>query len=73
MDEFDDELNSQVDSDEVTLYQTCQLGEHEGILQWWKDNQLQYPGLAKLARSALCVQASSAPSERVAGTVVSKR
>ncbi|KAI0217814.1 hypothetical protein LSAT2_030448, partial [Lamellibrachia satsuma] len=46
VDEFDDELNSQVDSDEVTLYQTCQLGEHEGILQWWKDNQLQYPGLA---------------------------
>ncbi|KAI0242406.1 hypothetical protein LSAT2_013606 [Lamellibrachia satsuma] len=43
VDEFDGEPISQVDSDEVTLSQTCQVGEHERILQWWKDNQQQYP------------------------------
>ena len=43
VDEFDDEPISQVDSDEVTLYQTCQVGEHEGILQWWKNNKQHYP------------------------------
>ena len=35
------------------------------ILMWWKMNQARFPLLAKVARSILCIPASSAESERV--------
>ena len=37
--------------------------QHQSI-PWWKDNQPQYTRLAQLAKRLLCVQVSSAPSER---------
>jgi hypothetical protein len=43
-------------------------------LSWWRDNSATFPLLAKLARRKLCVQATSAASERVfstAGRIVS--
>ena len=50
-------------------------GKLNDPLEWWKENQHKFPLLAKLARSYLAVQATSAPSERVfsiASRVISK-
>ena len=46
------------------------------VLQWWVRYHLRYPEIANLARRRLCVQASSATSERAflkAGLVTSKK
>jgi hypothetical protein len=45
-------------------------------LLWWKDRQSKYPILSRLVRRILCIQATSAPSERIfsaAGQLLSKR
>ncbi|XP_040261635.1 E3 SUMO-protein ligase ZBED1-like [Bufo bufo] len=62
---------------EVLMY----FGEHpiskkENPLSWWKTDETRYPVLAKLAKSFLCIPATSTPSERLfsaAGNIVSKR
>jgi zinc finger BED domain-containing protein 1 (E3 SUMO-protein ligase ZBED1) len=38
---------------------------HKDPLLWWKRNQSDFPELAELARRVLCVQATSAPCERL--------
>ena len=38
------------------------------VLQWWRNHHREYPLLAKCARKYLCIQASSASSERVFST-----
>ena len=46
------------------------------IFEWWKINEARFPNVAKLARSMLCVPATSTAAERVflaAGITVSKR
>lgn len=35
------------------------------ILNWWKNHELFYPNLAKMARDYLSIQATSVASERV--------
>ena len=40
-------------------------GKLSNPLLWWKENQSQFPILAKLARDFLSIPATSAPSERV--------
>ena len=63
VDEYDDEVDVTPAADEVTRYQNCVVDSaaYPGLLQWWKENQLQYPGLAQLAKRRLCIQTSSAP------------
>lgn len=57
------------------------FGEHplskiEDPLVWWQTNAARYPSLAKLAKSFLCIPATSTPSERLfsaAGNIASRR
>lgn len=45
-------------------------------LEWWKINQSRFPHVARLARSLLCIPATSASSERIfseAGLTISKK
>lgn len=45
-------------------------------LLWWKTNEHRFSRLTKVARSWLCIPATSTPSERLfskAGSVVSKK
>ena len=44
-------------------------------IEWWRQNEFQFPQLAEVARSVLCVPATSTPSERLfstAGLTVTK-
>ena len=45
-------------------------------LDWWRNNEMRFPSLAKLARCCLCVPATSVSSERIfliAGLVISNK
>lgn len=46
------------------------------VLEWWSENEKEFPTMAKLARKLLAIPASSASSERAfsaAGNAVSQR
>ncbi len=60
---------SEVVDEEVQHYRAVQsLSVDSNPLVWWKDNQNQFPHLAKLAKSYLGIPATSVPSERVFST-----
>lgn len=65
------------EDDEVTRYiETAVMENEEDVLEWWKINKTSFPKLAKLARSVLCIPASSSSSERVfsaAGRTITQR
>jgi len=42
-----------------------QYSDDFDVIAWWKLNARRYPVLARMARDFLCIQASSAPSERI--------
>ena len=37
-------------------------------LLWWRNHEMYFPTIAKLARKYLCIPASTAPAERVFST-----
>jgi hypothetical protein len=55
--------------DEINSYDSLKLSSHTladfDILKWWQSNQLNFPILNKLARSILCIPASSSKPETV--------
>ncbi|KAE8219071.1 hypothetical protein CF319_g7166 [Tilletia indica] len=56
-----------VEQDEVTAYlgNRFPMRDHESVLGWWKDNEVNFPILAKVARRALASSGSTAEVERV--------
>lgn len=75
--EWENEPQAGWEDDEVTRYTEMAVMDNEvEILDWWKINKTSFPKLAKLARSVLCIPASSSSSERVfsaAGRTISQR
>ena len=63
--------------DELDMYlQTKPPSRKVNVFEWWKINETRYPNIAKLAKSMLCVPATSTAAEWVfsaAGITVSKR
>jgi hypothetical protein len=52
--------------DELELYKHAAAPDHEtNPLEWWKEKELLFPRLSKLAKKFLAIPASSAPSERL--------
>lgn len=60
---------NQMVKEEVERYrQVPTLPVESNPLAWWKDNESQFPHVAKLAKCYLGVPAKSVPSERVFST-----
>ena len=63
--------------EEIERYSTITKPDAESNpLDWWKLQAPSYPVLAKLAKTYLCICASSSPSERLfsaSGNILSKK
>ena len=76
-DEFDDVCESSEVSG-IQKYQNYSVvpGSCKTILGWWKEHAQEFPQLAHIAKTILCIMATSAPSEKsfsVAGHVSERR
>ncbi|XP_061695574.1 E3 SUMO-protein ligase ZBED1-like [Syngnathoides biaculeatus] len=63
---------------ELNMYlQTANLDPEKDALVWWRQHEVNFPLVAKLAKEYLCIPATSLPSERIFGAsgnaVTSKR
>lgn len=62
---------------EVVKYkETDSLALDGNVLDWWKSHQAEFPLLANLAKTYLCIPGTSVPSERVfssAGDIVNSQ
>ncbi len=57
-------------------FSESQIPKQEDPLGWWKENEGRFPNMSKLARSFLCIPASSTPAERIfsaAGNICSQK
>ncbi|XP_049333290.1 E3 SUMO-protein ligase ZBED1-like [Astyanax mexicanus] len=73
----ENDVQHQVITNEVLAYFGEQpISKKENPLSWWKLNEPKYPTLASMAKSFLCIPATSTPSERLfsaSGNIASKK
>ncbi|CAD6963187.1 unnamed protein product [Tilletia controversa] len=60
-------VEESAEQDEVTAYMANRFAmrDNETVLGWWKDNEVNFPILAKVARKVLATSGSTAEVERV--------
>lgn len=62
---------------EVQLFFTeAPIGKKDDPLSWWRENEGRFPTLSNVARSLLCIPATSTPAERIfsaAGNICSQK
>lgn len=70
-----EDVHTQVRKKVLTYFGENSLAKEENPLLWWKANNDRYPMLARLAKSYLCIPATSTPSEQLsaAGNIASKK
>ncbi|XP_051800523.1 E3 SUMO-protein ligase ZBED1-like [Acanthochromis polyacanthus] len=75
--ESEEDRKIQVVINEVRLYfGEASLPKNEDPLEWWSANEGRFPTMSKLAKSFLCIPATSTPSERIfsaAGNICSQK
>lgn len=74
-DDSEEHINQTIQREVLMYFGENPLTKKEDPLAWWKANEARYPTLAKVAKSFLCIPATSTPSERLfsaAGIIVSK-
>ncbi|KAJ4930290.1 hypothetical protein JOQ06_019295 [Pogonophryne albipinna] len=76
-DESHEDQKLQMARSEVQMYfAEPAIHKKDDPLRWWRENKGRFPVLSKLARSFLCIPATSTPSERifsVAGNICSQK
>uniref|UniRef100_A0A3B5A3U7 BED-type domain-containing protein n=1 Tax=Stegastes partitus TaxID=144197 RepID=A0A3B5A3U7_9TELE len=59
------QLSQTVQTEVLMYFGERPLATMQNPLSWWKANAARYPTLSKLAKSFLCIPATSTPSERL--------
>jgi hypothetical protein len=75
LDKLKDELKRYRARPAESVFIDANTKGYRNPLAWWRDNKADFPIMSELARVLLCIQATSAPSERIfslASRVISK-